>query len=148
MFTVSVSPCPPPSPRTGDEVAIIQSRITLVHHSALIRSSDPSSFLPSEQPNPAQPGYCSPTYHPCYQVESRVDDQSAKNCQLADQFPSNPSGGVVLQLKFEILRRTQHPSQSRQHHRDGTTTAQGRTNLGVCLIALKLVVLSVKGVIY
>lgn len=28
-----------PSPRTGDEVAIIQSRITLVHHSVLIWAS-------------------------------------------------------------------------------------------------------------
>lgn len=96
MFTVSVS------------VSLAQDRRWSGHHSIAHHSR------PSFSSDLGVPGYCFPTYHPCYQVGSRVDNQSAKNCQLADQFRSIPSGGVVvLQLNLEILRR--------QHHRGGTS---------------------------
>lgn len=92
-------------------------------------------------------GYCSLSL--ALDLSSVLSSQSVwggwsecKNCQLADQFRSNPSGDPAMDEET-----TPSPliwSSPRGIVMGHGTSAQGGTNLGVCLIALKLVVLSVK----
>lgn len=89
---------------------------------------------------------------PCYQVSSVQGSKGGwpskcKNCQLADQFPTSPSGGPSIATAHKSTTTIKVSKDQCRGSSSYNSILQEEQIWGDCLIALKLVVL-VKDVIY